>query len=653
MLDARGVRLARPLLRHPLALSGPKPGAISSKHQLRLYPITAQPCLKSRNGGTRVWRGAGSLAIIVASCGDSSAPPLVAGAAGALGETGATAGVSAGGSGAGLEGAVGGAGSDLAGRRDETGLQAGAAAVSVAGEGGFSGAANAAGGDAAGADAGSAPCRFAIDASISDAISTVGIVEWSLNVAAVSAAHIDFGLDTTYGLSAPVPLAAASHRTLLLGMKASHRYHARIVAQADDMTCVSDDFTLRTGSIPNGLPALTVTTPNPGAATGGYLVSSFLAKGPPFILDADGDYVWWGVGLGVGRAELSFDGQLMWYGNVNVAGGVGYISSLSMDGLDKQSHPEFGDSHHDFTVLPDETVAFIQHDGACDTIMERAPDGEVREVVNVHDAHGGSTTCHTNSLHYHVADDTYTFSDLEQNCYVKVTRQGDVVWVLGGSTSQFTGDGATWTREHGHDLILPNRLLFFNNGSAGDNSAAVEVALDFEKLTATRVWSYDAAALSSAIYGDVQRLDNGNTLIAYSTAGVVLEVESGGRARATHGMVARRSHRLRHEARLPVRPAAAPIASTSTRFLYFEAAACTRRFGHQPTVPLPTTYRAVVQNHWRRDGRLSDCSHKTCDLRPASRASIAVPFETEPRDAIFCLQVRGSDGRSRRPRLRQ
>jgi hypothetical protein len=178
-------------------------------------------------------------------------------------------------------------------------------------------------------------------------------------------------------------------------------------------------------------------------------------------------------------------------------------------------------------VLPDETVAFIEHAGTCDDIMERAPDGSVRTVINVHDAHGGATTCHTNSIHYHADDDSYTFSDLNQNTYVKVTRSGQVVWVLGGSTSQFTGDGASWTREHGHHLIAPDRLLFFNNNAAGSTSAAVEVALDFDALTATRVWEYDGGEYSG-IYGDVQRLDNGNTLVTYSTAGVIHEVSADG-----------------------------------------------------------------------------------------------------------------------------
>jgi hypothetical protein len=372
------------------------------------------------------------------------------------------------------------------------------------------------------------PCGFTVQASISEAVATVGIVTFSIEAGAVESAHIDFGLDTTYGLSAPVALDAPGFRTLLLGMKASRDYHVRLVVDTTDTECTSDDFVLTTGPQPSGLPIPTATTQNAAALAGGYLVTSLLSKQGAVILDADGDYVWWSDSSGLGRAEQSFDGQWMWYQNINVRGGAPLTGRVSMDGLVDERHAEFGDAHHDFTVLPDETVAFIQHQGTCDAIMERAPDGSVRQVVNVHDAHGGVVACHTNSIHYHVSDDTYTFSDLNQNAYVKVTRDGEVVWVLGGDTSQFTGDGAEWSRQHGHQLLAPDRLLFFNNKSVGENSAAVEVSLDFDTLTATRVWTYDTSPLRSTIYGDVLRLDNGNTLVVYSTAGVVLELTPDG-----------------------------------------------------------------------------------------------------------------------------
>jgi hypothetical protein len=64
----------------------------------------------------------------------------------------------------------------------------------------------------------------------STAPTTVGIVTWSISVTGITSAHIDFGLDTSYGMTAPVDLTAANYRTLLLGMKPAMTYHFRVVA---------------------------------------------------------------------------------------------------------------------------------------------------------------------------------------------------------------------------------------------------------------------------------------------------------------------------------------------------------------------------------------------------------------------------------------
>jgi hypothetical protein len=48
-------------------------------------------------------------------------------------------------------------------------------------------------------------------------------------------------------------------------------------------------------------------------------------------------------------------------------------------------------------------------------------------------------------------------------------------------------------------------------------------------MTATRAWDYAAMpSIANQIMGDVQRLPNGNTMVAYSTQGVVHEVNAGG-----------------------------------------------------------------------------------------------------------------------------
>jgi hypothetical protein len=108
-------------------------------------------------------------------------------------------------------------------------------------------------------------------------------------------------------------------------------------------------------------------------------------------------------------------------------------------------------------------------------------------------------------------------------------------------TSSFAGD--SWLGgEHGVHLLALDDILLFNNnstmaaggttplGGSGDGSIALELKLDLTGKTATRIWSYKASgtAYQNDVMGDVERLPNGNTLIAYSNKGLIREVDGSG-----------------------------------------------------------------------------------------------------------------------------
>jgi hypothetical protein len=95
--------------------------------------------------------------------------------------------------------------------------------------------------------------------------------------------------------------------------------------------------------------------------------------------------------------------------------------------------------------------------------------------------------------------------------------------------------------QHGfHILGLDDFVIFTNNsriaagsttniGGAGDGSVAIEVKLDVAGKTVTKTWSYKASPMQqNDVMGDVERLPNGNTVVGYSTRGVLHEVSSSG-----------------------------------------------------------------------------------------------------------------------------
>jgi len=379
--------------------------------------------------------------------------------------------------------------------------------------------------------------------SLSTAIPTVGIVEWSSDLSGITEANIEFGLDTNYGMTAPVDLTETNYRTLILGMKAGGRtYHFRVVAKAGDKICTGQDNTLpATGDPPNALPQLTLTPTKANGLDGGFLVAETFKQafgtsgdGAAYIIDGDGDFVWWYVVKGIvdlSRARQSYDGKYMWITSVNVMSNTQKMIRVKMDGTDAQDlTSQFGGINHDFAVHSNETIAFIAYgSNNCDDIKERAPDGTVTTIINSGTAVGASA-CHCNAIHYDRNDDTIVFSELDTSSFVKVTRDTKkVVWLMSSQNSgKATVTGVSWRNQHGFHIIDPKHLLFFNNNT-GPNSTAIEAELSINggSGTATQLWSYPST-VTVQYMGDAQRLNNDNTLVTYSSAGEIREVSSAG-----------------------------------------------------------------------------------------------------------------------------
>ena len=145
------------------------------------------------------------------------------------------------------------------GNAGRQGMDAGAATGGSFGDAsspnaGHAGSAGMRNGPPTGAAGATATCTFTAASSTSSRIPTVGVVTFTTSMANPTAAHIDFGLDTTYGMTAPVNMTQPSYRTLLLGMKASKTYHFRVVAtNGGTPSCTGADNTIMTGALPNGL----------------------------------------------------------------------------------------------------------------------------------------------------------------------------------------------------------------------------------------------------------------------------------------------------------------------------------------------------------------------------------------------------------------
>jgi len=116
---------------------------------------------------------------------------------------------------------------------------------------------------------------------------------------------------------------------------------------------------------------------------------------------------------------------------------------------------------------------------------------------------------------------------------IAISPQFDrIAWQIGrfGSDFVFPNPSDKFYHEHYARLLENGNLLLFDNGDGrpasegGQYSRALELALDWNSMTATKVWEYRHQVASSGgapVYkyadkvGTAARLENGNTLVWY------------------------------------------------------------------------------------------------------------------------------------------
>lgn len=378
-------------------------------------------------------------------------------------------------------------------------------------------------------------CSFDVDVELSSLISTVGIVQWDVDLENLEQAFIDFGRvsdDQTFPQRAPVDLSQTRNRTLLLGMKSTAEYAFRIVANSALQTCTSETFTIQTGPPPSRLPGIDREVFDASSITHGFFIVSELSlsvDSDVYIFDEDGDEVWWEVGpVTTARARMSWDGNFMWMQAANLNGDAGEMRRVSMDGLDEETIGGLEQTHHDFAVLPDGGVVAIAYgdegpDGPS-RIIKREADGEIVTVVeDVSTLYPVTDDCHPEAIQYDEKSESFTIAVPCENLFVAFDETGTPLWQLGGATATAPHLASTWQGgNHGHQLLDDGHFLFFGNRD-GAEALVLDFQLDFDALTATEVWRYEST-LGSSRLGDVQRVPGGNTLVTYSLSGVIHDV---------------------------------------------------------------------------------------------------------------------------------
>lgn len=342
---------------------------------------------------------------------------------------------------------------------------------------------------------------------------------------------------------------AATHRVPLLGLPPGADYTARVVSEDGD---ASEVVPFSTGVPPAELPNWT-TSGAPGWE--GYLLTGLVGDGSwAVILDQDGRVVWYRKARQkVLRVRVRPDGAGLRYSEIEAAEITenSQLVTVDWDGTERARHtvPEF---NHDFVDDDDGAVLCLVTDVRAgrsgtdvigDALVRVDADGAITPMWSTWDTWevppdsqlaGGSQWTHANALDVREGGGWWLgMRNLSQ--LVELDEDFEVGRILGGDNSTYTfadeADRPKW--QHQFEFIDGGVVLFDDRvPNTGDPSRVLELELDDAAGTARARWTWThPQALEVVILGDVDRADDGSTLVVFSSSGVIDDVSPEGELR--------------------------------------------------------------------------------------------------------------------------
>lgn len=388
-------------------------------------------------------------------------------------------------------------------------------------------------------------------------------------------------------LPGPARLPVVDHAVPVLGLYPDRDNQVEIRVEVPDGAWAVDTFLVLTDPLPDFFPEIEILTADPGRMEPGWTLSNFsVGTGEefltyPFMFDANGDVRWY---LDLSEfGGMAYLGERLANGNLGLAHGE-IIREYDMLGGEVELWETPGYLfHHDLVETPDGNLIVLMSRADLETVNDQVIEvdrqtGEIvtewdlREALDVNrrdyppSQDDERNWLHTNAVWYDAADNAIIVSARNQTAVVKLSRDNEVVWILGahqgwgpagldGSGPETSDFLLTAVDEQGQPLsdevqlgqesspefrwpwgqhtpvLLPDRrILVFDNGLQRDFtggpglfSRGVEYQIDEESMTVRQTWQYGeerGVEYFSSIISNVDHLPGtGNRLIAPGITG--------------------------------------------------------------------------------------------------------------------------------------
>lgn len=378
-------------------------------------------------------------------------------------------------------------------------------------------------------------------------------VRWTTDQAANS--EVQFGIGgPTHHIVVDEP--TTTHEVYVVGMRPETAYQIVAVSTNQAATgTASGEVT--TGSIPSNLPAQAdVVTAATASYQAGYTLTNFWDSGQSptiaVILDAEGYPVWFFDNgpqtdqFGATSTQFSDDGTIV-VGNA----GSAPAREVDLEGNVLWEGPTGGSAplSHETVKLPGGTYFVVRESSSTARVEELDSENNVLWTFDLYadtaiTNNGANDWCHVNTA-YTDPTETYLYFNCRYQGFFKIDRATKgILWHLGAAMDDDQSGDVTYLPDNSvrfndaHDPEVHDDgtvLIYDNQGWANRNegqqngsfhSQVVEYQLNEGQKEATLSWQFPGTFQTDAwyttnwstpIWGDADRLENGNVLV---TAGI-------------------------------------------------------------------------------------------------------------------------------------
>ncbi len=365
-------------------------------------------------------------------------------------------------------------------------------------------------------------------------------VEWTSTEPADTELFVDCGGDwrQSYGDEELVE----EHTVFVMGLWEGANCRFTASSRADDGSPGGAVREVEVGPLPDFLPDLTVRTREPDEMQTGWtmfnLTNGF--DGVPLtvaMVDSQGRYRWYHQ-RSVSHQGSDTEVRPMDDG-VLIGGDRGYFGPAKIDWEGSRVWSSDTRTHHDIRPGGEEgQVYFLRHVDKCeqdfrsDSMVEFSVDSDqdVAEWVLCDYWTPGSDLghdwSHLNTIEpFDDEEETFLLSSRTQHSLIKFDAADEEVdWKLGefGDFGLWEDEQSRFYRQHAPEIQPDGNIVLFDNGTPDGGqysrtfSRAVEISYDTETMEAEIVWEFRPDPdLFTPIWGDADRLQNGNTLVTF------------------------------------------------------------------------------------------------------------------------------------------